>query len=479
MANNPDFRDTLYTVDQRGNRKWVYATIVDGFFRKRRRWVILGLMGFYLTMPWIHIKGEQAILINILNRKFTFFGNVFLPTDSIYLFLMLAIAALTLFLVTAVVGRIWCGWACPETVFLEFLFRPIERWIEGDHLARRALDAAPWSLSKLRKKLTKHGIYAILSWVLASTFLAYFVGREPLLNMMTHWPWENPFPFGVTLFLMGVMAFQFGWFREQFCTIVCPYGRFQSVLLDQNSLVIGYDVKRGEPRRPLGQSPDKSASPSGDCINCGNCVKVCPTGIDIRNGLQLECINCAACIDACDAVMEKIKKPHGLIRYASQSEFEGTSTKILRPRVVVYTLLLATLFSVFVAKLATRELSDFHIVRGALDAPFQTLEGGVLLNHLHLRLTNKSDRDQHYTVVLSEAVAGLELTVPQNPFPVAPQATVTIPLFFKFPAHVLQNDTHSSQKTIRVRVTSAEGFSGEETVTLIGPGPGFTGATHP
>lgn len=424
---------------------------------------MLALMAFYLLMPWVRIGGEQGILLDIVNRQFFFFGSRFIATDTIYLFLILALSALTLFFLTAVVGRIWCGWACPETVFLEFLFRPIERWIEGDHIARRKLDQAPWTLEKIRKKALKHAIYATLSWVIASTFLAYFVGQEPLIRMMTQPPWEHPVAFGATLFVMGLMAFQFGWFREQFCTIVCPYGRFQSVLLDSQSVVIGYDTIRGEPRGKM--NPNAPAS-TGDCIDCGNCVKVCPTGIDIRNGLQMECINCAACIDACDAVMTKIKKPLGLIRYASQAELEGKQKRFFLPRVLAYAGILLLLGGVLIFRLQTRELSEFKIVRGALDAPYAVSSAGRIRNHLHLRLTNKNSSGRSYEIRWVEAPAGSQLIVPVNPYPVDAGQTVTVPVFFEIPEALLKNGRFKT----RIEVSDGSAYTGIEEITLLGPG---------
>lgn len=462
------FRETLYTVDKRGHRKWVYATVVAGRFRKWRSYVMVALMGFYLLMPWITIRGEQGILLDIAKRRFVVFGAVFVATDTIYLFLMLAIGALALFLVTAVVGRIWCGWACPETVFLEFLFRPIERWIEGDHLARRKLDAAPWSFEKVRKKFAKHAIFAALAWVIANTFLAYFVGREILIHMMLSPPWQSPFAFGVLLFVLAAMAFQFGWFREQFCTIVCPYGRFQSVLLDQQSLVIGYDSVRGEPRGKVTSGP--AVQGRGDCVDCGACVRVCPTGIDIRNGLQMECINCTACIDACDAVMTKVGRALGLIRYASQSQLEGKPHRILRPRVVIYTVLLIGAAVVLGFRLSARELSEFHIVRGGLDAPYSEARPGVFINHLHLRLTNKGREAGEYLVEAIDLAEGMKLVVPVNPYPVAADSTVTVPIFVEFPLAVLVQ----GKRKITVRVQSAKdrgvSYSEEKEITVLGPG---------
>lgn len=454
---------TLYTVDQRGNRKWVYATIVDGLFRKRRRIVTGILFAFYLTMPWVKIRGEQGILLDFFSRKFVFFGSVFQATDTIYLFLVFAVLALLLFFLTAIYGRIWCGWACPETVFLEFLFRPIERWIEGDHLARRRLDQGPWTTEKIRKKLLKHSISAVSAWIIASTFLAYFVGREHLIQMMMAPPWENWPTFLVTLFLMGLMAFQFGWFREQFCTILCPYARFQSVLLDRHSLVIAYDQGRGEPRGKL-----KTPKPSdrGDCIDCAKCIRVCPTGIDIRNGLQLECINCTACIDACDSVMEKIRRPKGLIRYASEAELQGNPPHPLRPRVLIYAGILTLLISVLTVRLMNRDLTEVQFIRPPGETLFARIDQNWSANQFTLAILNKGSELETYEVVLSDPIQKdqVRLVIPIHPIPVPAGGQNKVPVFVQFKSSILSK----GKGKVKVQVKNKSGFVSEKELSILG-----------
>jgi cytochrome c oxidase accessory protein FixG len=457
---NTDFRETLYTIDKRGQRKFVYPMLEKGKFFWRRAVVIYILMAIYLLMPWIEFAGEQAVHFDIPGRRFVIFGSVFWATDMIFLFLILAGLALSLFFFTAMFGRIWCGWACPETVFLEFLFRPIERLIEGDAAQRRRLDESPWDLKKIAKKGLKYFIFAVCAWILASTFLAYFLGRETLFQMMVGSPFDNFGPFVATTLMMGLMLFQFGWFREQFCTVLCPYARFQSVLMDARSITVGYDSKRGEPR---GKVREKSAV-SGDCIDCGMCVRVCPTGIDIRNGLQLECIACASCIDACDSIMQKIGKPPGLIRYDSEDRLNGRAHKILRPRIILYSLLALIYVAAFGFVVATRHTADVQLIRGGKDIPFSVISPNQVTNHLTVKISNKSAIAKTYLFRIPNK--SINIITPVTPFRVEAGQMAESPIFFNFDPNILRG----GKLHIAVTVESDDGEKFLQNITLLGPG---------
>ncbi len=453
-----DFRDTLYTISKDGNRKWVNPAVVWGNTRKLRAVVAACLLTGYLLTPWVKIGGKQAVLLNLLGREFTFFGTTYWATDTLAMVFVLALMGMTLFIVSAVAGRAWCGWACPETVFLEFIFRPLESFIEGPPAKRIRLDQARWSREWIIKKGIKSFLYIAIAWLMANTLLAYFVGREPLFLMMTHSPFENPNAFVICLVLMSAFLFQFGWFREQFCTVLCPYARFQSVLLDRASLVVGYDSKRGEPRG----KPKESGK--GDCIDCGLCVRVCPTGIDIRNGIQLECIHCAACVDACNSIMAGIGKPAGLVRYDSEQGFAGEGRKFIRPRLFLYTAVIVILFTSLLVVLSKRSEIDFQVLRGGLDLPFTVLGDGEVVNHLHLRIGNKTDVQHSFTITSPDS--SLKLVLPINPVKIDADALVTSPVFIT----IQTSQLIGGQKKIELIATRDDGKVNKSSIVLLGPG---------
>jgi cytochrome c oxidase accessory protein FixG len=410
------YRDKISTVDAQGKRVWIYPKKPKGPFTHAREILAIFLLAFFFSAPFIKIDGHSFLLFDILNRKFIIFGLVFWPQDF-HLF-VLATLSLVVFVVlfTVVLGRLWCGWACPQTVFMEMVFRKIEYWIEGDARKQIALSKQPWTAQKVFKKTLKHSLFFAISFLIGNTFLAYIIGSEKLLKIISDPPSQHIAGLMAMVIFSTIFYGVFAFFREQVCTLVCPYGRLQGVLLDQNSIVVAYDFKRGEQRGKLSKNQERKSF--GDCVDCHQCVEVCPTGIDIRNGTQLECINCTACIDACNTVMKKLKWPTGLIRYDSYNGISMGKKLGLSPRIFGYSIILLVLLIVTATFLFMRSPVETTILRtpGLL---FQETPEGNISNLYNLKVINKTYREKPIRLKLRSPqgrikMVGGELIVPDG-----------------------------------------------------------------
>lgn len=433
----------------------------------RRRVVAYALMVFYLAFPHLRWKDKPWMLLDLPRREFTFFGTTFLPTDTLLLMLLFVSVLIYIFLLTALFGRVWCGWACPQTVWMEFVFRPIERLVEGGVSGSRMLDRDKRQFAP--RRLLKYGIYAVLAVLLGNTFLAYFVGTDALREWVSRSPLEHPTPFLVMAVVSLGVFLDFAWFREQTCIVACPYGRWQSTLLDRQSVIVAYDRTRGEPRgRGAGARPGL-----GDCVACNACVNTCPTGIDIRDGLQMECIHCTQCADACDDIMARVGKRPGLIRYSSQDALAGNPPRILRVRTVLYPIAFTLFFGAFVVALATRSPADVTLL-GPIGAPFTQESDGRVLNQVRIKIANRTGEEQRYAIAYLDE-PGAQLIAPENPLRVAAGATVTTSVFVMQPADRFPD----GERRVRFRIDDGGEFTREFNWRLPGPSPRSAPAVDP
>lgn len=424
MATNQDesFRDTIGTIDEDGHRKYIYPKKPSGKFYDYRKWVSYFLLIILVANPFIKINGNQFMMFNVLERRFNIFSFPFWPQDFYIFVLFMVIGVVFILLFTVIFGRIFCGWICPQTIFMEMVFRRIEYWIEGDRGAQIRLQKQEWNGEKIRKKATKWFLFLVISFLIANVFLAYLIGSDELFRMIKEGPFAHTNNFISLLIFTSVFYFVFAWFREQVCIIACPYGRLQGVLLDKKSINVAYDFVRGEKevgRAKFNKQEDREASGKGDCIDCKQCVHVCPTGIDIRNGVQLECVNCTACIDECDTIMEGVGLPKGLIRYASEDEIETKAKFKFTARMKGYTAILVILIGFLTGLLFLRTEVEATILR--LPGQLFQHKGDNISNIYTFKIINKTSRDindLHFKLVgikgTLKVVGVQELKVPQR-----------------------------------------------------------------
>ncbi|MDM9630331.1 cytochrome c oxidase accessory protein CcoG [Robiginitalea aurantiaca] len=394
MESNENFRDSISTISEEGKRSWIFPKKPSGKFYTYRKYVSYVLLIFLFAAPFVKVNGNQFLMFNVLERKFNIFGFPFWPQDFHLFVISMIIGVIFIALFTVAFGRIFCGWMCPQTIFMEMVFRRIEYWIDGDRGAQIRLDRAPWNAQKIRKRLLKWSIFFIISFLIANVFLAYLIGSDELIAYIKEGPLQHTGTLTALLIFTAVFYFVFVWFREQVCIIACPYGRMQGVLLDDKSVVVAYDYKRGEGengRKKFRKNEDRSAMGHGDCIDCLQCVHVCPTGIDIRNGTQLECVNCTACIDECDTIMEKVGYPKGLIRYASEVEISDKVPFRFTPRMKGYAAVLMVLMSVLIGMLFLRNDLEATVLRlpGQL---YERKDNNMISNVYTFKLINKTSR---------------------------------------------------------------------------------------
>jgi cytochrome c oxidase accessory protein FixG len=450
---------SVTTIAADGSRRFLHPADSKGPFLLWRRIASMLLVAVYVLLPWIPVNGYPAVFLDVANRRFHLMGLTFVTQDLWVGFFVITGLAFSLFYISSLFGRIWCGWTCPYTVFLEHIYRRIERLIDGDAPARRKLEDAPWTGQKITKRVLKHGLYIVVSAIIAHVFLAYFVSIKELYRWMHAAPANHFFAFGVVAFLTVCLYGSFSWFREQFCIIMCPYGRLQSALTDDDTVVIGYDKKRGEPR---GKVSDPNA---GACISCNRCVQVCPTGIDIRNGLQLECIGCAACVDACDEIMTKVNRPKGLIRYDSLNGLNGKRTRYVRPRTILYTILLVIGAVVFSFALST--LKPMRALAKRMSGSPYFIAEGIVRNQFSLHVMNERHEKMSYRVeLLGDVPPGLQLVGANVPFEVGALEEIEKMLIVSMPNKDFKTAFHFK---INVKEDRPNGANVIREVDFLGP----------
>ncbi|MEM9363080.1 MAG: cytochrome c oxidase accessory protein CcoG [Bacteroidota bacterium] len=452
-----NFRDSIGTITDEGKRAWIYPKKPSGRYFEYRKYVSYTLLLFLFASPFIRINGHQFLMFNVLERRFNIFGFPFWPQDFHLVVISMIAGVIFVALFTVAYGRIFCGWMCPQTIFMEMVFRRIEYWIDGDRGAQMRLDKSPWNAKKIRKRVLKWTVFFIISYLIANIFLAYLIGSDRLIQYITDGPMAHLGTIIPLLIFTGVFYFVFAWFREQVCIIACPYGRLQGVLLDNKSIVVAYDHKRGEAengRKKFRKNEDRNALGFGDCIDCFQCVHVCPTGIDIRNGTQLECVNCTACIDECDHIMDRINKPRGLIRYASEDEITKKETFKFTPRMKGYTAVLGILIGVLVGMLFLRNELEANILRlpGQL---YERKADNIISNVYTYKLVNKTTKDISDVTFKLMSHKGTIKLVSQESFQVPAEELAEGTLFIEINNSALNGD----KDRLKIGV-----YSGEELI---------------
>jgi cytochrome c oxidase accessory protein FixG len=454
------FRDSVATIDKKGKRNFLFPKKPKGRLYRWRTATSLLYLVLFFTIPFIKYKGQPLFLFNVLGRKFILFGQIFWPQD----FFIFAIGFLTfmvfIILFTVVFGRVFCGWACPQTIFMEMVFRKIEFWLDGDAQKQRQLKAMAWNAYKIRKRATKMAVFYLVAFVIANFFLSYLIGMEEVEKMVTEGISANYGTFFALIGFTTVFFFVYYWFREQACIVVCPYGRLQGVLLDKKSMVVAYDFVRGEPRGKLKKATINIDQ--GDCVDCLACVRVCPTGIDIRNGTQLECVNCTACIDACDSIMDSINKPRGLIRVDSEENIEHARKKKFNWRLGAYSTILVILVLFLVYLLISRKDVDATVMRTPGQI-FQTQADGRISNLFSIKLANKTRQNIPITLKLENMKGEISI--------VGDSLTVGAESYFQSPFFVKVDRSQISKRKTKLMVGVYEGNKKLETAvtTFIGP----------
>ncbi|GAB5400851.1 MAG: cytochrome c oxidase accessory protein CcoG [Aureisphaera sp.] len=464
---NEIFRDSISTVTEDGKRAWVFPKKPVGKYYEWRKIVSYALLTILFVSPFLKIGGNQFLMFNVLERRFNIFGQPFWPQDFHLFVIMMIIGVVFVVFFTVAFGRLFCGWICPQTIFMEMVFRRIEYWIDGDRGKQIRLTKMPWNAEKIRKRSLKWFIFFIISFLIANVFLAYLIGSDQLVRYVTDGPLAHPSTLVSLLIFTSVFFFVFAWFREQVCIIACPYGRLQGVLLDTKSIVVAYDHKRGEKekgRAKFKKNEKREETGKGDCIDCFQCVHVCPTGIDIRNGTQLECVNCTACIDACDKMMDHVGLPQGLIRYASEENIEKKVKFRFTPRLKGYSAVLGILTAVLIGMLFLRNDVEANILRlpGQL---YEHKEGGIISNVYTYKLINKTTLDIEDVTFKLLSHKGTISVVSHEEFLVPKQGLAEGTLFIEVNASALTGD----KDRLEIGVYSGEDLIETTTTAFLGP----------